>query len=345
MTSKRIGYIDAMRALTMILVVYSHIQSVGYDIDGMILKQSFNSLFVLFRMPLFFFISGWVLYKGSRIWNKQVIRSFLFNKFKVQIISTLVFFLLYLYSFNLNFYNAIGLFKAGYWFTYTLFFFFVFYAISIIIAKFFPYRYEDSVIIICTLFVIVVYYITILDTDSNHVRVYEVIGIPQWRYYVFFVFGTLVKKYYPSFISLTNNSYISTLIIVTFFFLFFFGSIIKLPHFDTVKYFLFGFFGIVIVLTIFRLSEAFFEGNSLISKSMKYIGRHTLDIYLLHFFFLPRNLAPLGNWFYECPNPTIEFFTTIIISLMVVAVCLIISKCIRISPFLAHYLFGQKNSV
>jgi fucose 4-O-acetylase-like acetyltransferase len=90
--SHRIGYIDAMRGLTMILVVYSHIQFYAY---GMILSHSFNSFFILFRMPLFFFISGWVLYKKTRIWDKKTMLSFLSNKFKVQIVSTLIFFSLY----------------------------------------------------------------------------------------------------------------------------------------------------------------------------------------------------------------------------------------------------------
>ena len=67
---KRIAYIDAMRGFTMLLVVYSHIQVHGYhtpihEID------SFNLLFVRVRMPLFFFISGWVLYKSSRIWDMK----------------------------------------------------------------------------------------------------------------------------------------------------------------------------------------------------------------------------------------------------------------------------------
>ena len=63
---KRIEYIDAMRGFTMILVVYSHIIFFGYNDDSIL---SFNSFFVNFRMPLFLFISGWVLYKAGRVWD------------------------------------------------------------------------------------------------------------------------------------------------------------------------------------------------------------------------------------------------------------------------------------
>ena len=89
MQSKRIGYIDAMRGLTMILVVYSHItfQCLG-NVD-----IAFNDFFMRFRMPLFFFISGWVFFKAERIWEGKTIQSVLRKKFMVQIIPFSIFFL------------------------------------------------------------------------------------------------------------------------------------------------------------------------------------------------------------------------------------------------------------
>ena len=77
MATKRIEYIDAMRGFTMLLVVYSHILVFSYEntliydlhAGGLNLigagegnALTFNSLFVLFRMPLFFFISGFIIY-------------------------------------------------------------------------------------------------------------------------------------------------------------------------------------------------------------------------------------------------------------------------------------------
>lgn len=82
MATKRIEYIDAMRGFTMLLVVYSHVLVFSYDnlivynlhngglsLNGGVNPLTFNSLFVLFRMPLFFFISGFILYKKDYIWN------------------------------------------------------------------------------------------------------------------------------------------------------------------------------------------------------------------------------------------------------------------------------------
>ena len=86
--TKRLEYIDAMRGLTMLLVVYSHIMYFGYSISDFTEINSFNAFIGLFRMPLFFFVSGFVLYKASQIWNLKDSAIFIAKKFKVQIITT-----------------------------------------------------------------------------------------------------------------------------------------------------------------------------------------------------------------------------------------------------------------
>ena len=50
----------------MILVVYHHLMI--YTLSGY--QSELNQLFVSFRMPMFFFISGFVAYSEKHIWNK-----------------------------------------------------------------------------------------------------------------------------------------------------------------------------------------------------------------------------------------------------------------------------------
>lgn len=63
-----------MRGFAMLLVVYSHI--IAFSYSGALKNDiafggndflSFNALFILFRMPLFFFISGFLLYKSIHL--------------------------------------------------------------------------------------------------------------------------------------------------------------------------------------------------------------------------------------------------------------------------------------
>ena len=342
---KRIAYIDAMRGLTMLLVVYCHIQVHGYKIH-LIGFDSFNfgSVFIEFRMPLFFFISGWVLYKSSRIWDIKTSLSFLRKKFKVQILSTIVFYVLFVFLFDWNIQKSIGTFKAGYWFTYTLFFYFMFYVFSVNLARWLNYKIkEDFIVVVIAIIVHLMYLYALADTNQQRARVCQIVGVTQWRFYIFFCFGTLVKKYYGAFINLTEKKWTMALVLCSFFLLNMFRPYFTLPHLDIVFFLLFGFLGITIILTVFRKNEKWFAEDRHISKWMQYIGRHTLDIYLLHYFFLPRNLQFIGEFFKNHPNPTIEIFISITLALMVVGVCLLTSKVLCTSPWLGEFLFGKKS--
>lgn len=73
---------------------------------------------------------------------------------------------------------------------------------------------------------------------------------------------------------------------------------------------------------------------------MQYVGRHTLDIYLLHYFFLP-TLPVLAGVVRGVA--VIELSVTLIISIIIIMITLLVSEVIRSSDFLAHYLFGAKS--
>ena len=84
--SKRIEYVDAMRGFAILLVVFSHIQYFGYgnfidnvsDWGGNPLIV--RNLIISFMMPLFFFISGFVLYKPGIYWDKESVLKFIIKK-------------------------------------------------------------------------------------------------------------------------------------------------------------------------------------------------------------------------------------------------------------------------
>ena len=51
----------------------------------------------------------------------------------------------------------------------------------------------------------------------------------------------------------------------------------------------------------------------------------------------------VGEWFTENISPTLEFFVSLTLAAMVIALCLVVSNIIRISPLLANWLFGVKK--
>lgn len=91
---KRIEFIDAMRGFTMILVVVCHVSGFCLGIESDI--PSIHPYLYEFRMPTFFFISGFVLYKANQLWNTKYVFKFLTKKFPVQNITTVIFFLFFL---------------------------------------------------------------------------------------------------------------------------------------------------------------------------------------------------------------------------------------------------------
>lgn len=72
-------------------------------------------------------------------------------------------------------------------------------------------------------------------------------------------------------------------------------------------------------------------------------GYHTIDFPSYHYFFLPRNLEIISNFFKNYNNPIIEFVLTMILSIIVTCITLVVSEFIRLSPFLARNLFGAKS--
>ena len=75
------------------------------------------------------------------------------------------------------------------------------------------------------------------------------------------------------------------------------------------------------------------------SSFIKFVGTRTLDIYLIHYFFLPRFLIACSPWFHA-HSSIVQFLTIMSIALIVLFLSLLVSYILRLSPFLAHYLFG-----
>lgn len=327
MGKQRIEYIDAMRGFTMILVVFSHV-------CGMCLGDKwmgYNDVFFLFRLPCFFFISGWLFdpLKGT-------LSSVARHKFMVQIVPTLIFLLLL--APPPLFFSRLGATKGGYWFTFVLFEFFM---ISMLSSRFCK---KWGLLLAIVLSVSSYFY------DAYYNRYFVQLGFAKdmvgflsfktWRFYLFFYLGILVKRHFDDFLYLTNIC--SLVIVVTACF----AIIAYLPHFEnvTISYLIFaigGMSGIIMIFTVFRKCYTP-RVSQMTHHCLGYIGTRTLDIYLLHYFILPRFLLPYGEQLQAYGSKPLEFLIALALALVIVSVCLLVSYLIRLSPFLGHYLFGIK---
>jgi len=340
-SSSRIEYIDALRGFTMILVVLQHVATFGWGIsDDM---PSIHPYLQQFRMPLFFFISGFVLYKTNVIWNVSHVRQFLSKKFLVQIIPTIVFLILFCKFTGWGLVDSLfDPAKAGYWFTYTLFVFFVFYSI---LRLCFHGRLEDIAIVVAALFFYVITWKPVYGNIPLSDSYKGLLGIQQWIYFCFFLTGTLVRKHFHLVQQKLDGRWLITLCVLVYFLLNFYRS--TLPDVGLIKVpvnLLCSLAGILILFAFFRANQSSFSKDRAIGRVLQYVGRRTLDIYLLHYFFLPQGLGDAFPVFVDYPMPVVEAVCSFIIAIVIVALCLLMSNIIRLSPVLARWLFGVKVS-
>ena len=339
MTKERIQYIDAMRGLTMILVVYSHVCIFCFKEYFM----AFNDILFLLRMPCFFFISGWLFYKIGQVWDVKTVKQVISNKFMVQIVPTFIFLALLARE---QFFHQLGALKGGYWFTFALFVYFILYILSTFLFR--KCRHADIWMLLTALLISV----SAFWYDVNYNRLAGCMGWERqflgfisfmtWRYYLFFFLGSLVKKYFDQFLKLTDRLWLIAVFVIVF------VLMALLPHDDKMlteyaRFALCGICSMAIVFSFFRKFASWFTKEKLLGRSLQYIGTRTLDIYLLHFFFLPESFLQENRNLLVYDNKLLEVGVVLGEALLVVGACLVTSYVLRLSPFLAHYLFGVKD--
>lgn len=344
MKTKRIEFIDAMRGFTMILVVLCHVSGLCLGIENNI--PSIHPFLYEFRMPTFFFISGFVLYKAEHVWNAKNVFLFLKKKFPVQIITTTIFFSVFLYI-NCISVNE-GLFsesKYGYWFTYTLFVYFIIYSISQFLFHLFDF--SEKVKDILTITLGLVFYLlfsvsSIFHTLPFNIETEHFLSMNHWGYFLFFSIGTLFKKHYNSILYYLDEKPVILICLIVYFILNIYYDTMVTTHVNIFNL-LTAISGIVLIFSFFRKHEHFFSKENIIGRLLQFTGRRTLDIYLLHYFLLPVNLYTYTSFLRNTPMPLIELIISLLISLAVICGCLVISAILRMSPFAAYYLFGVKK--
>lgn len=332
MAKQRIEYIDAMRGFTMILVVFAHVCHFCLG-DS---RMGYNAVFILFRLPCFFMISGWLFESVAQRPFKVVAK----HKAMVQLMPTFIFLLLL--APPPEFFHQLGTVKGGYWFTFVLFEYFILYMLMIRISR----KWTSLMAVTLTIgtFLYARYYDSLRSAADGYqlwlIDFSGFLSVTTWRLFIFFYLGTWIRRHFDAFIRWTSKPIVIGLITVAFF------LIASTSHHDHLLFEMFRFYGggitgMIMVFTFFRLSASWLKKWH-ISKPLQYVGTRTLDVYLLHFFFLPRFLMAYAPQLAAYNSRFVEFWVILAVSLVVLALTLAASYVIRLSPFLGHYLFGVK---
>lgn len=352
----RMEWIDAMRGFTMLLVVAYHVSINGFLESP---KQSFYlSSFVLFRMPLFFFISGFFSYSTKIIWSARTWGQLTWKKTRIQMLPTLIFFALYVVITRPNGFwdGCMGYLhnptKGGYWFTYVLLLMFlIYYTYAYVESRFLP-----------RLKALNLGWVPITLLWSASLVAYATFFMPAWfkypqseliqwssfgqviQFFHFFLAGNIVRRYWTQFQRLFDTQWFVPIVLATgtlglcelFRWHNLHGQWVNLPRTLTMYALM------TTVIVVFRHYATFFSRSNAVGRTLQYVGTRTLDIYLIHVLLI-MPLPFVGEWLKSIHTPfvvdiTLSFAGAAVITL----ICAILSHIIRTSPLLKYYLFGRK---
>ena len=206
----RLEWLDALRGFTMIMVVAYHVCQQGFMMPVKV--SSSMPFLVLFRMPLFFFVSGFLAYKANLQWNLPTLGRLVGKKLRVQMIPTIVFFLFaacvirteptFLKAVDTMLHSTT---KGGYWFTLALLYMFlIYYLFSYLESKL---KWKSCIpILLFFLLSLVVYETCWLPRHFWWAYGYRPMIRDSWlhvsslfqvmQYMPFFLYGNIVRRYW-----------------------------------------------------------------------------------------------------------------------------------------------------
>ena len=337
-SKRRINYLDAIKGFAMVMVVYGHviIFVLGIKIQSSVIGEFITT----FHVPLFFFVSGLLAYKPLKEWNGKNTIKRLKDKFLLIMLPTLIFMTIYHFITNGDLNTLLHNGPKGYWFTYTLFLFFATYYLIAYLCSRINFNYAEIISFVFGIFFILA--LAAFRPKPNTVQYWlQLENYCNW--FQFFAFALLCRRYEDDFKRFIKKDLLRSIIIAVFFISFITHRLYSGLIFDKILvFFVLRYCGVLMFYMFFFKNSIYFDRDTRIGKSLCFIGRRTLDIYLLHYFFLC-DLSMLKPFFENNAHPIIEFAFCLAMSLLIVIATLMISHLLRTSDFLAHLLFGSKT--
>lgn len=335
----RILWMDAMRGFSIILVVLGHVlQRMGLGDEN----TALSSLLITFRMPLFFFVSGFFSFRSREWWTRSRLADILRRKFTAQILGAIIFFCMYAYLTQPRINFSDGL--AWYWFTVALFQMYLLYVVVTLACR--RLRPGVSMVVLAVL-------ACVLLAGKFVLPVNTLTKVCEWHkvsYYMqFFVLGLAAAQYRKRFFALMASNAFATVVIISLVAsIFVWRAIVGgIPrYYDSIWYILvkgeaMRYLGLAVVVMMFCGMADYWNRDTRLTRFMNYTGRRTLDIYYIHYFFLPKLLF-MKRILLPDNRFVLQLLVAGIITAMVVMMSLMVSAILRRSPLLRTFLFGLR---
>lgn len=338
MTNNRLLYIDNIKAFTITLVVIGHVcSSIWGDKTGASLPL-YTAIYS-FHMPLFMFLSGFCTYisrKKESIWGayKKKSKQLLWPYILWGVITC------FIYRIS-PVDNVLLELHGGYWFLLCLFeIFVVYYILKLLLYQINPHDklWIDGAFWICVIILIYLIYNGISLSKADRILNLDMFNL----HFKWFIFGVVFAK--------VNNKYdlakYGKFLFCVSFICFFVLIVLKIQYIDLLPHPMLWFylqiptFGILLVYNYFYMIEMPQKMQKIFSE----VGKHTLEIYVLHLLLLPRygDKTVDGNFLFQYKdNFLISLVICIIAALVLMLLCYLIYSVIEKNQVLRNFLWGR----
>ena len=321
MVGKRYNYIDRLKGFAIFMVVFGHVVVYGlrnYDDPLRVFASSFH-------MPLFFFLSGFVVLTTPSP-----------AKFLVKVCKYLCPFLMVGLIYNyfisrslLDFFLDKA--KAGYWYLWVLT---EFYFVLMLLYKHNNKTRKGIIIDIVLLFSVLIVFIF---ADYKFPQVSNIFTLGSCKnYWPFFFGGVLFRKYNLILFMKNHARLIYTVSIVLY--ISAFSMMITLllsSHLNAIT----GMAAIAFLVLFFEERET---NYSFWNNELQRLGKNSLEIYIFEYFLLTCiNLQTLEEWFVKTHNILLEVFLILVLTIIISYSSLFIGKLSHKTGYLDDVIYGK----
>ncbi len=323
----------------MSIVVFQHIRAFGLNLNA---KDSILPFVYLnFFLTTFFLLSGF--FSGNLLSTSSfyALITKIYSKLKTLIIPTILFWIAYNVVAVQNDSMGIWGFPGGYWFTYTLFF--ISSLIGVMAYAFKKVKINNLVSLFLVIGLILQLFRMIFSSNLDTGTLYYLRARQFCTYFLYFGIGLLMSVNKDKTYSIMREQCMRTILFGGTLLLFLirysvpqcFEGII-LSGID----FVLSLFSTLTVFTIFFLTKDYWDSESIPVRFINLVGKRSMDIYMLHYFFIPA-LPALTAYFASANNSIIELVVVGAVTILVLMISLLTSFILRMAKPLGILLFGK----
>ena len=325
---QRVDYIDRMKGLAIFLVVMGHVYGMAFAQPEDVAYRVISS----FHMPLFMFLSGLVACSGATLpfWSLPKLG----RKLRGLLLPLLVFGMCFTMTWAKDFESGLKGFlespnKNGYWYLMTLAVFYVSLSLYRLNVK--RKWYVDVALAI----VLWGGMFTLWKYTTQTVDYFCLLNCGN--FYPFFMLGVFTTKY-GLLEKIKQANWLFSLCVIGYLALF----VVEIPIHALVSLNKHIFLPFCMVCVVVMLFIGRHGKTSRVECVLDYVGKRTLDVYVIHYFFIWQiHLAGLAKNLEASGNALLIFVLAIFLSVIVTALSIGIGNVFHHGKWIEKFIYGK----